>query len=143
MIKPDPKTGELAIPLSGTILSSRLTRSAFLSSIEGSQAKVHVKNEPWCSFRFEESEDLLVVIVQFKDENLESINLSINDPKFGNDWKDWSEQKELGRKQANNNWLASHGFFPGKKYSWGSVWSDYDARSGSSMIVIRYQGQKK
>ena len=41
----NPKTGDFTLP-SGVVLSSRLTRSMFLSSVEGVQAKVSVKNEP-------------------------------------------------------------------------------------------------
>lgn len=137
-MKPNPKTGDLCLP-SGTILSSRLTRSLFLSSNEGRRAEVSVKNEPWCSFRFEEREDAFVVVVFFKGENLESVHFCISDPKFGTGWEDWSEEKELERKEANNQWLLKHGLVPGKKYSWGSVWSDYDPKGGASMIVIRYQ----
>jgi hypothetical protein len=136
-MKPNPKTGELLLP-SGTILSPRLTRSVFLSSVEGMQAKVSVKNEPWCSFRFEDHEDSLGIVVFFKGENLESIHFSLSDPKFGNGWEDWSEARELERKQANNQWLKKNDLIPGKRYSWGSVWSDYDPKSGSSMIVVRY-----
>jgi hypothetical protein len=136
-MKPNPKTGELTLP-SGTVLSPRLTRSVFLSSAEGKGAEVSVKNEPWCSFRFEDHEDSMGVIVFFKGEILESVHLSINDPRFGTSWEDWSEEKELGRKRANDQWLKSNGLPPGKRYSWGSVWSDYSPKSGYSLIVIQY-----
>lgn len=136
-MKPNPKTGELVLS-SGAILSSRLTRSAFLSSEEGARANVVVKNEPWCSFSFEEREDSWIVVVYFKDEHMESVHLSINDSKYGTGWENWSEEKELERKKAHDRWLRSNGLVPGMQYSWGSVWSDYDPKSGSSMIVIRY-----
>lgn len=141
-MNPNPKTGELTLP-SGMVLSPRLTRSLFLSSVEGKQAEVSVKNEPWCSFRFEDREDLLGVIVFFKGETLESVHLSVNAPRFGTGWEDWSEEKELERKQANNQWPKSHGLTPGKRYSWGSVWSDYSPKSGYSLIVIDYGDRRK
>jgi hypothetical protein len=137
-MKSNPKTGDLILP-SGTVLSPRLTRSVFLSSMEGRQAEASVKNEPWCSFRFEEREDSLVVVLFFKGEKLESVHFCVSDPKFGTGWEDWSEEKELERKQSNDQWLKRNGFVPGEKYSWGSVWSDYDPKGGSSMIVICYQ----
>jgi hypothetical protein len=137
-MKPNPKTGEFLLP-GGTILSARLTRSAFLASAEGARAQVSVKNEPWCSFRFEDDEDPLDIIVFFNGEKLETVQVSLRDPKFGTGWENWSEEKELDRKRANDQWLREHGLAPEKKYAWGSVWSGYDARSGSSMIVIRYE----
>ena len=99
---------------------------------------MNIRNEPWCSFHFEDREDSLGVVVVFKGEHLESVSLSINHPKFGSSWEEWSEKKELERKQANDQWLTDGGLIPGKNYSWGSVWSEYDPKSGSSMIVIRY-----
>lgn len=137
-MKPNPTTGEITLA-SGAIIWSRLTRSDFLSSVEGTQAKVNVQNEPWCSFRFEDNEDLLIAVVFFNGERLESISLYINDPRFGTGWEDWSEAKELERKRAGDDWLKKNGLKPGKNYTWGSVWSDYSPQSGSSGIVIRYK----
>lgn len=137
-MKTDPNTGELILP-SGTILSSQLTRSKFLASVEGTQAEVLVRNEPWCSFRFKDKEDSLVIVVFFKGENLESVHFTSSDPKFGINWKDCSEEKELARKQANDQWLKINGLIQGNKYVWGSVWSTYDKRSGFSTIVFQYQ----
>lgn len=97
-----------------------------------------VKNEPWCSFHFEDREDSLGIVVVFRGERLKSVSISIDDPRFGSGWEDWSEKKELERKQANDRWLTGKGLVPGKNYAWGSVWSEYDPKSGSSMIVIRY-----
>jgi hypothetical protein len=137
-MRPNPKTGELVLA-SGTVLSSQLTRSLFLSSVEGSRAEVSVKNEPWCSFRFRDGEGEFWVILFFREEELNSIHLALADPKYGTGWDDWSEAKERERKAAHDRWLTRTGWIPGQKYSWGSVWSEYDPKSGSSMIVIRYQ----
>ena len=136
-MKPNPKTGELALA-SGTILSPQLTRSMFLSSPEGIQAKIHVQNEPWCSYRVDDHEGPLIIVVFFQGERLESISLYMNDPKFGTSWEDWSEKKELERKQAGDDWLKKNGLKAGKNYGWGSLWSDYSPQDGSSNIVIRY-----
>ena len=137
-MKPNPKTGEITLA-SGTILSRRLSRSMFLSSTEGVRAQINVQNEPWCSFRFEDSEDSLIVVVFFKGESLESISLYVNDPKLGTSWNDWSEPKEMERKRAGDGWLQKNDLKPGKNYVWGSVWSGYSPQSASSSIVIRYK----
>ena len=89
-MKANPKSGELTLP-GGTILSPHLTRSSFLSSVEGAQAKVNVRNEPWCSFHFEAREDSLGFVVVFRGEHLKSVGLSINHPKFGSGWEEWIE----------------------------------------------------
>ena len=137
-MKANPNTGELNLP-SGTILSPQLTRSMFLISVEGTLAIVSVENEPWCSFRFEDSEDQLGIIVFFKGEKLESVQFASIDPKFSASWNDWSEEKEEERKKRNNQWLMRNDLIPGKEYLWGSVWSNFDGKSGSSEIVLRYK----
>lgn len=136
-MKPNPKTGELILP-SSVILSSQLTRSMFLASVEGKRSEEYIKNEPWCSFRFEDNVDSLGVTVFYKGESLESVQIYFIDPKFGIGWNDWSTKKEIERNEANNLWLKKSGLAPGKRYSWGSVSSGYDPKSGSSYIVIRY-----
>ena len=137
-MKTDPKTGELVLT-SGLVLSPQLTYSAFIASVNGAQATVVVNNDPWRSLRFEETDESLIVIVFFKGEILESVELSITGPEFGTQWQDWSEEKELDRKKANDQWLKNNRLVPNTSYAWGEIWSDYDPRSGSSSIVIRYR----
>lgn len=137
-MKPNSETGELTLA-SGTVLSSVLSRSMFLSSAEGVRAQINVQNEPWCSYRFEDHEDSLIVVVFFKGESLESISLYVDDPRFGTGWNDWSEQKEMERKRAGDEWLKKNELKVGKNYAWGSVWSGYSPQSAASSIVIRYK----
>jgi hypothetical protein len=137
-LKTNPKTGELTLE-SGLVLSPLLTRSVFLSSPNGARAKRIVDNAPWRSFRFEENEESLAVIVFFKGETLESVQITVTGPELGTSWENWSEEKELKRKRANDQWLIGKGLVPDKIYSWGTVWSGYDRKDGSSSIIIRYQ----
>lgn len=137
-MKTNPSTGELTLE-SGIALSPDLSRSAFLFSADGGRAKVLVKNEPWCSYRLDEKEESLSVSIFFEGEKLESIHLAIVTSEFGLGWEDWSEEKELKRKLANERWLVSKNLIAGKGYSWGTVSSDYDQKSGSSAIVVRYK----
>jgi len=140
-MKTNPETGELTLE-SGFVLSPLTTLPDFLSTPEGVRAKLLVKNERWSSFRFEEIGETIACTVLFKSDTLESIHLSMADPKFGNRWKEWSEEKELKRKNANDQWLIGKGLVPGKKYNWGSVTSGYDQKAGSSIILIRYQNDR-
>ncbi|WP_437981364.1 hypothetical protein [Sorangium sp. So ce117] len=123
---------------SGLVLSPALSRSEFLASSVGMGSAVLVRNEPWCSFRFEEGAESVVLAVFFKAEVLESVHITVVDPTFGTGWDDWSQEKELQRKAANDQWLLAHGLTPGEHYAWGSVWSGFDPRGGSSSAVIRY-----
>lgn len=136
-MKPNPTTGEFLLA-SGVLLSPHSSRTSFLSSVEGAQAKVLVKNEPWCSFHLSAGSSPLSVSVYFKGEFLDSIHFSVSGAEYGSSWGDWSEEKEMKRKSANDAWLQKYELTPGQTYSWGSVWSGYDPKGGFSSIVVRY-----
>lgn len=134
----DPTTGNISLQ-SGTVLSKETTRDAFLRSPEGLKASVLVKNEAWCSFKFAVPEESIVLAVFFKDELLESVQLCLTGSAYGSSWQDWSEEKEMERKRANDGLLFKNGLVPGEKYSWGTVWSGYDSKGGFSSAVLRYR----
>ena len=53
-------------------------------------------------------------------------------------WDNWSEKEEQKRKAEHDQWLKMNIGKTPYKYSWGEISSNYDPRSGSSMITIRY-----
>jgi hypothetical protein len=53
-------------------------------------------------------------------------------------WENWSEEKELSRRERHNKWLEDNIGKNQYKYSWGSISSTYDPRSGASSITINY-----
>ena len=136
-MKPNPLTGEFSFSASQSI-GPHTSRSGFLSSQLSSGAQVLVKNEPWCSYRLSNTPSNLSIAVYFNGETINSVHISLVDSEFGAGWNDWSQEKEMKRKQANDQWLESHGLMPGKKYQWGTVWSGYDPKGGFSSVVISY-----
>jgi hypothetical protein len=129
------ETGEIVLE-SGTVLSPRTTRSDFLRSPEGAASSMLVRNEPWCSFKFAVPAESLVLAVFFNGESIQAMHLAIVDA----DSAPWSHEAELRRKEANDRWLLSKGLTPGKTYAWGSVWSGYDPKGGSSSAVLSFSG---
>ena len=65
-----------------------------------------------------------------------SINIVYNDNSSRR--ANWSEERELRRKKEHDKWLLKNIGDPPYEYSWGGISSDYDPRSGSSSITIRY-----
>lgn len=102
------------------------------------RSAVFVRNEPWCSFRLAETDHDVAVVVYFKGELLQSVQVCVVDPEFGTGRHDRSHEKEMRRKAANDQWLLARGVTPGKKYAWGSVWSGFDPNGGLSSAVVRY-----
>jgi hypothetical protein len=123
----------------GEVLGSASTRSSFLTSQNGNMSNVLVENEPWCSFSFNDENKSMSVAISFHGEILDSINVSVIGPEYGESWSDYDEVKEMARKESNDNWLISNGLIPGHQYSWGSARSYFDKKSGFSTVIIRYE----
>lgn len=80
-----------------------------------------------------------IIRVYFNPENIiYSVNMSIT--KDGNipNWDNWSEQEQLIKKDEHDKWLQNNIGSAPYKFSWGEISSNYDPRSGSSKIAIRY-----
>ena len=73
----------------------------------------------------------------FCDEKLHSIELVAAVAKSKN-WNEWSEAEELLIKAKHDAFLIEQTGRRSHKYAWGEIVSGYDARSGSSSIIIRY-----
>jgi hypothetical protein len=142
----DKTSGELVIESISLRIGPRLSRTEFLSIPIGKSASIVVKNEPYCSYnigRHEISGLVFIVIIYFYDELLESVNLTSVNDKSSESWSDWSEQKELERKEIHDRWLKNILGNASSNYKWGEVWSDYDSKAGFSSIEIRYSWQGK
>ncbi|MRX74434.1 hypothetical protein GJU40_20185 [Bacillus lacus] len=55
-----------------------------------------------------------------------------------NSWDKWSNEHELQRKKEHDVMLEKLIGSSSSKFAWGEISSNYDPRSGSSMITIRY-----
>lgn len=140
------KSGEFVIETIPLCIGPHLSRSEFLSFPVGKAAKVVVKNEPSCSCnigRHEISGLLFIVTVYFYNELLESISMSSVNDTSRESWSDWSEEKELKRKEIHDHWMKKLLGNTSSHYEWGEVWSGYDAKAGFSSFEIRYSWQGK
>jgi hypothetical protein len=136
----DRHTGAVSLP--GLLVETSLTREAFLASPAAAEREIFTQNEPWCSYKLSKvphADTEFIVILFFHGERLTDVHLfDAYPPLTGESWADWSEEKELARKERHEEWLRQWDA-PVGKYSWGEVWSEYDPRSGSSDIGIRYR----
>ena len=142
----DEKSGEIVIESIPLRIGPRLSRAEFLSLPVGKSARIVVKNEPFCSYNIgthEISSLIFTVTVYFYNELLESVSMSSVIDELGTSWTDWSEQKELKRKEIHDTWLKNLLGRASSHYKWGEVWSGYDPKAGFSSIEIRYSWQGK
>lgn len=143
-IRIDRRTGAITLPRG--VLEPALTRGVFLASPMAEGVEIFVQNEPWCSYKLARvpvGAREFIVVAFFHDQQLTHVNLMDVDPAFGSsDWTDWSEEKEINRKARHEEWLREIGV-PVGNYSWGSVASEYDQRSGGSDIIITYREPRR
>lgn len=115
-------------------LINKLSREEILSIDEGKGANIYLKPQKGgCVY--------LVVRAFFENEGIGLFNLQI---KVQNNalvpsWKDWSEAQQLQIKSINDDWLKSELGNPPYEFNWGSLRSVYNARDGSSYIVVSYK----
>jgi hypothetical protein len=84
------------------------------------------------------SESFTVVLYFNQNDLIEFMNISLSNNGNMLSWDNWSEKEELKKKDEHDKWLERNIGKPPYKYLWGEISSNYDPRSGSSMITIRY-----
>jgi hypothetical protein len=134
-------TGAITFERPPTVIAPSLTRDPFLGSSLADGATTHVENEPYHSWKlkgtFRSAGLELLVVLYFREQQLTMVSLTDADPRFGTSWDDHSLEKEMARKASHDLWL-SRALGPGRNFSWGSVWSGYDARAAFSDVVVKY-----
>jgi hypothetical protein len=138
----DSRSGEVLIESIPVRLGPAFTRDA-LSSLPIS-CQSQVVNEPYHSYslgRHRIGGEPFLVMLYFYGQKLESIELANSSEEFGTSWDDWSEAKQLKRKQAHDAWLIAQTNRASHRYDWGEIASGHDPKSGESSITIRYSWQ--
>jgi len=132
----DHETGALTVR-EGRI-SPDITRSAFATSPMAAGSSVDDMRTGWARG----------VRLLFDGERLDGYRLWIADARFGVSWDDWSEDKELARRDAQDAWLVEQlgegvrierpsGSVLTYSLPWGEAWSGYDPRSAGSDVGVR------
>jgi len=122
-------------------INRRYTKNSFLLSILYTKVIREYKN----SYSIYDlglqkiDEKLFYVSLHFGDNGLiHSLSFSslIENEKLS--WSGWSKEKELLRKELNDEWLYNQLGEPPYKYGWGEIVSESEIRSGSGHITIIY-----
>jgi hypothetical protein len=135
----DVNTGELIVK--NFALAPHLIKEDFIQSKLFNEVK---RENHYGYSRYELKTQMIVgemwaIFLYFnRQQLLEMISLSLVGNETESDWEDWSEEKELEKKAKHDSWLMQRVGNPPYKYRWGDIASEYDSRSGSSTITIRY-----
>ena len=145
----DHETGALTVR-EGRI-SPDITRSAFATSPMAAGSSVDDMRTGWAQVTLAAQVDrgwTWGVRLLFDGERLDGYRLWIADARFGVSWDDWSEDKELARRDAQDAWLVEQlgegvrierpsGSVLTYSLPWGEAWSGYDPRSAGSDVGVR------
>lgn len=83
--------------------------------------------------------DEFIVRVFFnQDDNISAVNMSFTADGKIPSWDNWSEKEEIKIKDKHDSLLKEYLGEPPYKFDWGEITSNYDPRSASSQIIIRY-----
>src|SRR5262249_50078556 len=137
-------TGEIQFPSDGVRIGPSLTRDQFLASQLARESCELVSSESHCTFglppvQFEAHK--FVWSLSFRGSVLQSVSIACDDPEFGSSsWSDWSEEREISRKRFHDSLLESilGADWPQQRFTWGSVYSVFDQKSGGSNIGVTY-----
>lgn len=83
---------------------------------------------------------LIACTAYFTFEKLIQLGLAVAESRYGESWKDATEEKERLRAEDTEKWLRGLGYPPGD-YPWGSVWVGFDLKGFSGGAVISYHAE--
>jgi hypothetical protein len=77
--------------------------------------------------------------LHFKEEFINFVTLGMTDHGEIPSWDNWTIEKQMEKKRKHDAWLINEIGLPPYEYYWGGISSNYDPRSGSSTITVRYR----
>jgi hypothetical protein len=139
----DPKDGSITIDTPHMTITRAMTCEQFLQSPAATIATPLNKNAPWSRYGFQPiviGGERFYAEACFHTGRLYSVDLSVMRAEFGASWSDWSEDRELARKQLHDSLLASAlgADWSRQRFTWGGVYSVFDPKSGGSSIGVTY-----
>ena len=139
----DPASGKIQLPSDGLEIGPELTRESFLASSIASRSCEKIRNEANRSIELpgvQYEGHPIAWSLRFNGLNLWSVSIACMDDEFGRLWSEWSEHRELARKQLHDSLLESilGNSWHGRQFRWGRVESVYDPKSGGSGITVSY-----
>lgn len=136
---PDPSTGVIVLHPTLTTIARGLNEDQFLQTNEGRFCETFVHNPPHASYKlhgtYEVDDCLLGVVLWFSACLITAVTLSLCSTSEG--WADWSESEQL-RIRDKLEQLLLRNYGTTRSFAWGTLQAEYDPRSGSSGITIRY-----
>jgi hypothetical protein len=135
------KNGDMPVNGDDFIIKKGLTKDEFEKSnlYKGVVSKeTHSFTNYYLKPQLIGNERFILVLFFNPNDILDFVNISLSHDGKIPSWDNWSEKEEYRKKDEHDKWLANNISKPPYKYLWGEISSNYDSRSCSSTITIRY-----
>lgn len=133
--------GNISINGGSFIITKDLTKNDFINSSlfnDVISQQTHMFSNYYLKPQLIGKDKFIIVLFFNQNDMIYLVNISLSNEGSVPTWTNWSQDEELKRKDMHDKWLENNIGKPPYKYLWGEISSDYDPRSGSSMITIKY-----
>jgi hypothetical protein len=136
---PNTATGHILLPPSNTLFNGDTQESAFAQTQAAQCWSVGIRTRDSASYTLRgtwslEGSDVSMTL-WFAKGRLSSVTIFPHS--VATDWDTWPEQESL-QQRDNLDRILSLAYGSERRFSWGGVSANYDPRSGSASISIRY-----
>jgi hypothetical protein len=116
-----------------------MREDVFLNTPEGRESTPDASSPAHACYKLSEQFELdglrVGIVVRFSQGELTAVSLFV--ATGAQSWGEWSEAEELGN-QARFEQLLTAKYGNNRSLGWGSLAAEYDPRSGSAALAIRY-----
>ncbi|MDD7793074.1 hypothetical protein [Clostridium sp. 'White wine YQ'] len=133
--------GNISINDGRFIITKSLTKNGFMNSNlynDVISQQTHMFSNYYLKPQLIGKDKFIMTLVFNPSDMIYLVNICLSNEGDKPTWDNWSQYEVLKIKNKNDEWLEKNIGKPPYKYSWGEISSNYDPRSGSSMISIRY-----
>lgn len=133
--------GNISINNGKFTITKSLTKNKFMNSSlfnDVLSQQTHIFSNYYLKPQLIGKDKFIITLIFNQDDMIYFVNICLCSDEGVPTWNNWSKNKVLKIKDKNDKWLENNIGKSPYKYSWGEISSNYDPRSCSSMITIRY-----
>ncbi|MCK0473846.1 hypothetical protein MW695_21110 [Alkalihalobacillus sp. APA_J-10(15)] len=129
----DSRTGSILLDNGNIVLNSKIAPNELMAT---SLYKGGSVDPNYLLKDTQEINGKIFLLTLFFKGKLKEIHLSEADKELS--WENWSEEKEMKKKESHDKWLLSVLGQEPYQYTWGQVESVFDKKGCVSSIILRY-----
>ncbi|GAA4737956.1 hypothetical protein [Flavisolibacter ginsenosidimutans] len=137
----DTKDGELRFA-EKFVVSKQTTPQEVIRYFGQDKVVIRDMNTGWKHYSVRNAkvnDTYFIFTLYFDNDILKMLDFLVSDEVItAGSWDDWSERKELEKRDYYNEWLTKE-IGNKRNFPWGTIGAFYDTKGGGSSIVLRYE----